>query len=180
VAVGYGEFGPEGNVFEPVIARFSETIAGKRLTMRDVPGRARTLRVVAEDESILPNARGGAGDPTISGATFVVENPDTGERATVDLPASGWRVRRTRTPGSGRYLFRGSGPCRSLRVQPGGWKASCADLGFTLDEPSQGRLVVRLAVTDGPRWCVAFGGVLAADVPGRFDAREAPAPVACD
>jgi hypothetical protein len=57
-----------------------------------------------------------------------------------------------------------------------------AGIGFTLDEPAQGTLAVRLTLGTGPfavRLCTRFGGTVKNDVPGYFRAQDAPTPAAC-
>jgi len=59
-------------------------------------------------------------------------------------------------------------------------RCSGPQLGFTLDEPAQGALVVRLTFQPtGVRSCYRFGGVVVRDAPGVFQAKNAPAPAEC-
>ena len=121
--------------------------------------------------------------------SFEIENPTTAETAAMALPATGWTMR-----GSGsttRYTYRddGAGPCASAQLQCGRLKAVCqgAGMGFSLDEPAQGSLRVRMVSggTDTVRYCLLFGGTIAADRPaagesaGIFRARNAAAPADC-
>jgi outer membrane protein assembly factor BamB len=181
VAAGYGGFVlPEGLAFVPVVAKFSETVAGDALRMRDA-GSGAGLRIALGDPSILPNGPGDDGDPTVAGATLTIRNPVSGEVATVDLPASGWRARRSRRPGSGAYAFRGPGPCRWARLETGVLRVRCAGpVGFSLNEAAQGRIAIRLDVPGGQRWCAEFGGSVGADRAGSFASTAAPAPPSCD
>jgi len=65
-------------------------------------------------------------------------------------------------------------------LKPHDLRATCdgSRIDFTLDEPAQGSLGVRL--TTGPAaYCMLFGGVVSQDTPGTFKAVAAPAPGSC-
>jgi DNA-binding beta-propeller fold protein YncE len=106
---------------------------------------------------------GSAADPTIAGATLRVYNSDgSGEQFSVALPASGWLP-----SGAGGYRFRGAStdPVQSVTVKndlitvrggKDGW-------GYTLDEPAQGRIAVRLSFGTTLDWC--------ADAPAKASGR---------
>ena len=107
-----------------------------------------------------------------------MRNPDTGEEGTLALPASGWRTR-----GNGRYTYASRDGNDRVRaaIKPGGGikvRARGGIFGLTLDEPSQRRLTVTLAMA-GARYCTEFGGDVRVDEPGRFSARNADAPPTC-
>ena len=97
---------------------------------------------------------GSANDPTLHGGTLAVYNSaGSGEKVVVNLPAGSW------TPiGSRGYRFTGSDPNGpitrvlvkgdQLLVRGGG-----SNWGYTLDEPSQGRIAVRLTLGGGATWC---------------------------
>ena len=52
-----------------------------------------------------------------------------------------------------------------------------AALGYTLNEPAQGRIAVRLELGTAVTWCADAPG--AADVVGAFKAVVSPAPASC-
>jgi hypothetical protein len=114
---------------------------------------------------IVPPPPGSAGDPTLGGGVLVVyDTAGSGERVTVSLPAfdpltgSGWSAV------GGGWRFRGrdpDGPVSSVTVQPNRIivKGGKSAWGYTLDEPSQGRIALRLTLGGGRPWC--------AEVPAR-------------
>ena len=161
------------------------------LSLRDDPADPRRRRIAFKSATkfdpaanrILPPVPGSGGDPTRGGATLAVYNAaGSGEAVTVALPASGplagWSLL-----GAGRYRFRSKDPSAAIRtvtvhadrVSVRGGKAAWT---YTLDEPAQGRVAVRLTLgTDRP-WC--------AEAPGAVDAvndfvavRDAPPPTSC-
>jgi hypothetical protein len=103
---------------------------------------------------VVPPPQSGPGDPSIHGAQLTIQNPvETGETVTIPLPAGGWSATAT------RYTFSASAasPVRNVIVAPdrivvtGGGSA----WPFTLDEPRQGTLAVRLDLGTGASWCAA-------------------------
>jgi len=186
-----------------VVKLADENISGQRLRVRDVAGKpaARNLIVESKDAGLFASAPGSAADPTLVGATLTLANPTTGETATLNLPAANWRVvGNPRHPTGFEYLDQSlvSGACKRARVlngkRNGTLTAQCqgAGIGFSLDEPAQGRLEVRLMIGDaaGP-YAMSFGGTILRDTPttaragrtfaagsgtGLFQAINAPAP----
>ena len=136
---------------------------------------------------IVPPAPGSGGDPTTGGATLTVYNAaGSGEAVTVVLPAagsaSGWSV-----AGATGYRFRSRNPgdaitnvsVRRDRITLKGGKAG---FGYTLDEPSQGAIAVRLALGAGRPWCAAAPPKAGStnDTVGRFVAApKTPPPTSC-
>jgi outer membrane protein assembly factor BamB len=186
-------------------------IQGRRLLFRDPVGRPeeRRLAVRLKDPdpshwSWLPDD-GDPVRPDLHGGTLELFNPGSGERASVDLPPENWQWLRKRY--AWRYVdtYGSDGPCRKVllgvdtdRVPgPLGFEtrrhrilqAVCRgpQIGFSLDEPSQGRMGVRLTLGDRVkvRFCGEFGGTIVEDraaapgVAGRFEATGAPAPSTC-
>jgi len=162
-------------------------VAGHQLRLQDrgdAPA-ARRLTLELRDPALVVPADGSAADPTVAGALLDVLNPDSGERVTVPLPAAGWERRHDgyRYRDGGRAL----GPCTRAQLRPGRLKLRCvgAGLPFTLDEPSQGALVVAVTLGSERVHCARFGGRVTADAGaagnrrGVFAAREAPAPPTC-
>lgn len=163
----------------------ADRLAGKALVLRETAGRSK-LALRVKDPAVFASTPGGAGDPTLDGAVLELRNPLTAETATIALPAPLWRAKSGSRPGVLTYKYAdkplAAGPCRTAVVKSGRLlKAKCLGLGgFTLDEPAQGTLDVRLTLgTGGGAHCLRFGGV-AVDVPGRFTARNATPPTACD
>jgi hypothetical protein len=156
-------------------------LTGKLLSLVDPPSDAahRKLDVKSGDTSIALSGPATAGDPTAQGATLQLVNPTTNEQATIALPAAGWKA------SASSYQYRdstlSSGPCKTVVLRKAGTLAiQCRgpQLGFTLDEPSQGALALRLTI--GPtRYCMRFGGEVKTDVLGRFKASTAPRPASC-
>jgi outer membrane protein assembly factor BamB len=186
-------------------------IRGRRLLFRDPLGRPDerklALRLRDPDSSHwrwVPDDRGPV-RPNVSGGTLEVLNPASGESASIDLPPTNWRWLPKRY--AWRYVdtYGSDGPCRKVvlgvdtDLVPGPLgletrryrilQAACRgpQMGFSLDEPSQGRMGVRLTLGDRVkvRFCGEFGGTILEDrsaapgVPGLFEATGAPAPATC-
>jgi len=140
---------------------FFVTIRATSLTLADNasdPSRRKlSFKSVAKlDDSnhrIVPPTQGSQDDPTISGGTLTVYNSGirSTDLVTVQLPPSGWaRV------GARGYRYRADVP--KLRISMNNDKLSVhtsgASWGYTLDEPLQRRVAVRLTVGLGPfSWC---------------------------
>jgi len=149
---------------------------------------SRTLKVRSRDTliqvAVNPN---GSASPMLRGGVLELRNPTTGETVVAPLPATGWRAR---TSGDGEavaYSYRDphltAGPCKSVVIQTGKkLQASCrgTGLGFSLDEPTQGSLAVKLTVGTFSH-CMLFGGAVPAetDTIGFFKAEDAAAPPTC-
>lgn len=174
-----------------------------RLVTVLVPGSALVVQHRASGErSVSFGSRGegltapvGAGqDPTVVGAQLDLFNEITGERASIELPASNWTGLGA-PAGSRGYKYRDRynllGPCRVALFKPGKiLKAICrgSDIDFSLDEAQQGTLNVSVRFGAGSgalKFCTSFGGTVVADWPlvgdaaGRFKARKALPPAAC-
>ena len=137
---------------------------------------------------IVPPPFGDAADPTVAGATLRVYNASgSGEEVAVTLPASGWLPQ-----GSSGYRYRGAStdPVQSVTVKAdqisirGGKDA----WGYTLNEPSQGRIAVRLSFGASLDWCAEATAktsgrppsTLANDKQDKFvGASKTPPPSAC-
>ena len=142
----------------------------KSSTKRDAPDR------------IVPPAPGSADDPSLHGATVEVYNASgTPEKITVVIPGvAGWKV-----TGGGSYRYKN--PDRfgaiskitikadQLRVSGGG-----GNFTYSLDEPSQGSVAVRLrTLPSGTVWC-ADATAPRVDTVGRFQASpQTPPPGVC-
>jgi len=102
---------------------------------------------------IVVPALGGTGDPTVHGATLRVYNSNgSGEQVTIALDASDW------LPLGNGYVYRGphpDGPVKSIKLTPDklSLKGGKSLLSYSLDEPAQGRITVRLTFGTGADWC---------------------------
>lgn len=143
-------------------------------------------------------ARATAGDPTPGGsagggAVLEVYNTNgSGEKVTVVLPASGWSsIDDAQTPRGYKYKSASSTAAITritvrgnlLRIRGG--KSSW---GYTLNEPSQVRMAVRMTMGNGFRWCTETTAKTSGNPPStasndRVDkfvgARRVPAPAVC-
>lgn len=161
------------------------------LTLRDGSARAnpkaRKLQFTASTKGLLRRIvaplPGSAGDPTLHGATLHVFNAAAGgEVASFVLPAASWSLVGTAASPRG-WLYRDTAsdaPIRRATVKDdrisvtGGRERFC----YTLDEPQQVRVGVRVELGSAVAWC--------ADAPGKTDQIDGfrgvagtPAPAAC-
>lgn len=139
------------------------------------------------DDRIVPPRRGGSGDPRVGGATLTVYNAaGTGEVVTVALPASGWTALGVDTNPQG-YRFSSAdpnAPVPSVLVKRDRIKVSGggASWGYTLNEPSQGIVALRLSLGGAPPWCAEVGRppyTPRIDGVNSFSAGHTPAPATC-
>jgi len=142
---------------------------------------------------IVPPAEGSAGDPTVGGATLTVYNATgvTADVVQIDLPAAGW------SPVGGKTLkgwrFKSTDHALGIRrvvvkgdqilVRGGkdGWT-------YSLDEPEQESIAVRLRLGTSDGWCAAAPAQMKgnppstakSDRPGLFAGQpKSPAPAVC-
>ena len=163
-----------------------------KLILRDLAPARRKVTFVAHSRHeatghrVVPPARGSAGDPIETGGSLMVYDSSglTDNFVTVALPATGWKARGTsRRP---RYRFAapaGTSPVSSLLVSHDEIvvRGGGARWLYTLDQPAQGRVAVRLRFGDGATWCADAPASSSphADEMGRFRAALAPPPSAC-
>ncbi len=172
------------------LVRFDDRLSGDILKLSDDgPGR-RLILLKSNDRSRLVPSGGAhfdpnAGIPTANGARLRIWNATTGEEQTFSLPASAWKGSNPQSANRMKFSYKDPkglhGPCRSVQVQTGGkLSARClgAGIDFTLDEPTQGSIVVQFEILNGSRQCMAFAGNVT-DLPGRFTGRDAPPPASC-
>ena len=154
-----------------------DAIAGRSLSLRQGKESARlVLMVHAPVVAPLP---GGTEDPTVHGGFLEISNPETGEWARLGAPASGWSMNTLGTVFRFRSTARAAPGLRSVVVRHGRKiKVKATTVGITLDERTQGVLAASLA-TGTRRYCMLFGGEVRRDEPGKFAARDAPAPASC-
>jgi sugar lactone lactonase YvrE len=165
----------------PPTAR-SRKVTFKSTTKKDLPA----------NRVVVP-APGSGGDPTLHGAMLVVYNSaGSGEKVEVALPAGGWRLLGSVVAPKG-FKFSGSDPdgpisrvfVKADQVKVRGGKANWA---YTLDEPSQGRIGVRLQLGTATAWCADAPAKASGSPPStaqsdrvdKFTAQpKTPAPVSC-
>ncbi|HYB99593.1 MAG TPA: parallel beta-helix domain-containing protein [Candidatus Limnocylindrales bacterium] len=149
-----------------------QLVPGQKLSMRSSDTGHQRLVWIGRGGQVTPPP--GADDPTLGGASLGIVT-SSGESATLELPAAGWR--RTRTGG---YSYRGAAPSavQTARIRDGRLSLRATSTGITLGEPSQ-QWVGTILTVGATRYCSLFDSGIRADVPGRFDALDAPAPPAC-
>jgi len=134
-----------------------------------------------ENRIALPEA-GSAGDPTRAGAELRVYNSAglTPDDVTVLLPASGWK--RLGKAGNPRaYLFKGGADAPIERVVVRRSRLIIRgdeSFPYTLNEPAQGRIAVRLELGSGVAFCADAAG-RRRDRVNRFLGKEEPPPPSC-
>jgi hypothetical protein len=162
-------------------------LSGKRLSLSDPSGNParRKITVKSSDPSVGSTPADHPSAPTVSGGFLEIINAVTGEIAAFSLPAALWEGDGT-PAGSRGYTYRDTGlvagPCKKIRIMNGKrLQMSCkgAQIDFSVDEPSQGGLGIKLTLGTGNRYCMFFGGLILHDETGRFTAKNAPAPAAC-
>jgi hypothetical protein len=154
-----------------------DTVSGRTLALRQRQQKARLVLVA--DTPIVAPLPGTGEDPTLRGAVLDISNPRTGETARLVAPASGWSVNALGTVFRFRASSRATPGIRSIVIRHGRrLKLKATTAGITLDEPEQGVVAVVLACGTR-RYCMLFGGDVRRDEPGKFAARNAPAPSAC-
>ncbi len=154
-------------------------IRGKSLTLRDdtsPPLKPESRRIAfrsgshrGEPSGIVLPPVGTSGDPTAAGsagggATLTVYNAArSSEMAVVALPAESWLAQISGAGEIERYRYRdpqrANGPISSLTVDSRGnlrLKGKGASWLYTLDEPAQGAIAVRLELGSGATWCALF------------------------
>lgn len=144
-----------------------QPVAGRQLKVRDVVGSRRSLDLTAMDPSIVPESL-----PT--GDTRFRIWSAAGEFDFLVM-SSLWASR-----ANGRVLKLRDFDRRGKVLIKSGFlrlKVPLPD-GFSLDEPFQGSIGVSFTA-GATRYCALFGGTTITDEPGRFVARDAPAPSSC-
>jgi hypothetical protein len=137
---------------------------------------------------VVPPAPGSAGDPTLGGAVLTVYNSaGTFETVPIPLAAADW------TASGGSYSYRGpdpNGPVQRITISADriDVKAGKSAFGYSLDEPAQGSVAVRLQLGSTIVWCANAVAKRSGsppspaknDKPDRFvAAKRTPAPFFC-
>jgi len=147
---------------------------------------------------VLVPARGASGDPTTSGgggggALLEIYNAaGTGEKVVIALPASGWFAEDgSPQPGGYRYVAHTrDDPVKRLAVRANHirLRAGGASFAYTLDEPEQGAIALRLRLGTALPWCASAPAKSGGSPPSttlydhvdRFiGARNTPPPAIC-
>lgn len=175
----------KGDASQLLVTKLVPSMLGKQITVSDnlLKPAKRKIQVSVKDTTFLVPTPGSSGDPSLTGATLVVENPTTLERVTFDLPAANWKPGKAFKYSDKKPL---EGPCGAAAIKKGQWQVTCTgdQIGFTLDEASQGSLAATLTF-GSERSCALFGGEVKKDFPaagkkaGVFQAKNAPPPPAC-
>ncbi len=163
-------------------------VPATRLVLSDRAPKKRRLSFKSVTVLQVPGA-GSAGDPTASGGTLTVYNAAgaTPDVVTLDLPAAGWKAVK------GGWSFKRvdpDGAIRSVRVQGDRItvRGGGAAFGYTLDEPAQGRVALRLRLGATEGWCADAPAqqkgnppsTAKTDRPGLFKGQpKTPAPPVC-
>lgn len=155
-------------------------LEAKHMSFKDPSPEKRRIQFLINDTLVMTGWGGSSSDPRVSGATLTLHNPTTQETATIPLPAKDWTWIGN-PPGAKGYRFRappGENPCR-ITIKPsklvrGVCSSKRGPLPFTLDEPSQGSIVVAYQAGPTAPLCAKFGGSVSIDVPGFFKARKVP------
>jgi hypothetical protein len=160
-------------------------VSGGKLLVKDGADPLKRKILWLSKGAAIDVTTGGGFDPVTNGATLTITNANgTGETETFALPASGWIAKGVPPKIVLKYgdKLALAGPCKvGLVKNLTLLKVSCvgklAPINYSLDEPSQGAIAMRL--TSGPAsFCAVFGGVVK-DLPGVFSAKKPPAPPTC-
>lgn len=170
------------------VVKITAAAGGKSIAIKDDPNKPakRKIKIQVKDPGFLPPGPGTGGDPTFTGATVVIRNPASGENMSVSFPPINWKGT-GKPPGVKGYTYKVKGDPCSLSMKTGAWQFACAgsSITYTLDEPSQGEIFVKLTIGTEAS-CVRFGGTVGKDLPnagkkgGVFQAKNAPAPATCE
>lgn len=170
------------------VVKITAAAAGKSIAIKDDPNKPakRKIKIQVKDPGFLPPGPVTGGDPTLTGATVVIRNPTSGENMSVSFPPINWKGS-GKPPGVKGYTYKVKGDPCSLSMKVGAWQLACAgsSITYTLDEPSQGAIFVKLTLGTESS-CVRFGGTVSKDLPnagkkgGVFQAKNAPSPATCD
>jgi hypothetical protein len=199
----------------PALASFESgpvvPIRGKALKLRDdssAPANPEARRIAfrsgkhkSEPSGIVLPLPGTDGDPSAAGATgggatlSVYNAAGSSEGAFVALPAEHWEALVTSAGVLERYRYHDSGredgPIASLTIDAKGklkLKGKGAAWPYTLDEPSQGAIAVRLQLGSGATWCALLEAKASGNPPStakhdrvdRFTGSpDSPPPAAC-
>lgn len=169
------------------VVKITAAAAGKSIAIKDDPNKPakRKIKIQVKDPGFLPPGPGTGADPTLTGATVVIRNPTSGENMSVSFPPINWKGT-GKPPGVKGYTYKVKGDPCAVSMKSGAWQFACAgsSITYTLDEPSQGEIFVKLTLGTEAS-CVRFGGTVSKDLPnagkkgGVFQAKNAPAPATC-
>jgi DNA-binding beta-propeller fold protein YncE len=173
-------------------------VSTKSLTLKDgTPPSKRKISFQATTKDMMvhigPPLPGSIGDPTLSGAALTVYNSAglTNDVVVVDLPAGGWSRVGGATPKGYRFKGVAGGAIKSVVVKADGItvKGGKDAWTYTLNEPKQQSVAVRLRLGSTDGWCTDApalakkgdpSATAKSDRTNLFKAEhKAPAPAAC-
>jgi hypothetical protein len=111
----------------------------------------------------LAPTRGGPGDPRTGGGTlFVYNSSGSGEAVRIPLPPSGWTAKGNALRPTG-YDFKAAekgDPVKLITIRNDKLlvKGGRDLFAYSLDEPSQGRIALRLTLGTDAQWCAEATG----------------------
>jgi hypothetical protein len=159
-------------------SRFADP-SRRRLTFK-----ARTMDAPASNRVVLP-APGSASDPTLHGLVVTVYNGSgSGEKTILTLAAgSQWSLLGTPSSPKG-YRYRGlsTDAVRKVVLKADALTVTAkgAGFGYSLDEPSQGSIAVRVTAGSVTTWCGLSMPRAGLDVQDKFTGlTDSPAPAVC-
>lgn len=171
-------------------------VTGTSLVIKDKADATRRKIVLTLKDSAVDTTPGSGIDPAADGLTVQFYNAAGGDDvACFDLPAGdSWR--QSGPPIGPTYKYSDPqaqfGPCRSVTIKNGRQlrmtcAASRAPIAYSLDEPTQEAVAVRIGSGD-TTYCAVFGGTISRDSgidppnpggKGLFKAKLAPTPTSC-
>lgn len=150
-----------------------------KLRVKDDPDPAKRKIVLGPLGRVLTSGFGQRIDPVADGAFLHVYNASgAGDSTCIPLPAPGWTAKGPDPATAMRFVYAdaeyANGPCASVtvanrKVVKAACKANHHPISFSLDEPQQGSVAVRL-VSGARAYCSVFGAEPLVDKPGVFAA----------
>ncbi|HEV7734637.1 MAG TPA: CocE/NonD family hydrolase [Candidatus Binatia bacterium] len=176
---------PSFRAASTVVSMLLLSTAGAHAADRLIPGRSLAMSARSGRQQLSFTAKSpliatNGSDPRTTGAVLAIVVADSGESATIDLPASRWTANGNGTA----YKFKnpdapaGPSAVKVALLKNGSLKVKARSTGISLNEPSQSAIGLVLTTGD-TRYCALFGGIIKRNQPGAFVAKNAPAPASC-